>query len=323
MIIQNHTHTFVYEVKYRNGDMAFEKTLLSAGSGLYRPNKRAKVVVDLIGKWDTSDGDDVTFDRREKVTIELGEKLVLFFEDSTLILLLLLDQANELLSETVEEMICRMKLGETARFSLHHAHKLLSNSPSMSNAKLPEMGAEVSYTIYLHSFEQGKDVWKLTELERLDIAKKHKEEGTTLFKDNQLYGAAIRYSKAFQYLAAVDVDILLEVTSLEDYEKEILSLRSMAMLNLAACQLKLKQYDHVVKNCNHVLALEPSNVKALYRKAKGLLGMKDFEEARECALKAHELEPSNRVLEELCRTVETQAAVYRAEYGKALRGMFS
>ena len=52
--------------------MAFEKTVLEAGSGLYCPNRLARVVVSLTGKWYTSDGDDVTFDRRENELIQLG-----------------------------------------------------------------------------------------------------------------------------------------------------------------------------------------------------------------------------------------------------------
>ena len=52
--------------------MAFEKSVLHSGVGIYLPNKLANVVVDVVGKWCTSDGDDVVFDRRESVSIELG-----------------------------------------------------------------------------------------------------------------------------------------------------------------------------------------------------------------------------------------------------------
>ena len=55
----------------------FEKTVLESGSGGYRPNKLAKVVADVTGKWDTSDGDTAVFYSKEKETIELG---VLYLE---------------------------------------------------------------------------------------------------------------------------------------------------------------------------------------------------------------------------------------------------
>ena len=52
--------------------MAFDKTVLKSGSGAYRPNKLAKVVVDATGKWTTENGDSVVFYAKEKETMELG-----------------------------------------------------------------------------------------------------------------------------------------------------------------------------------------------------------------------------------------------------------
>lgn len=52
--------------------MSFEKTVLESGSGAYRPNKLARVVLDVTGKWTTEDGDSVTFYAKENETMELG-----------------------------------------------------------------------------------------------------------------------------------------------------------------------------------------------------------------------------------------------------------
>ncbi len=61
--------------------MIFDKTLLQEGSGLYCPNKLAKVVVDVTGKWSTSDESEAVFDHRENASIDLGE---LYLEFSVL-----------------------------------------------------------------------------------------------------------------------------------------------------------------------------------------------------------------------------------------------
>ena len=185
------------------------------------------------------------------------------------------------------------------------------------------MGAEVVYIVHLHSFEQGKEVWKLTDQERLDIAKIHKEKGTVLFKANNFIGASIRYSKSVQYLSAVDPDTPLEVKNLEDYEKEILSVRAASLSNLAACQLKFGQYDHVVTNCTQVLELDSRNVKGWYRRAKALLAMKDFECARSDLLKAWEIDPGNQAVGELMKSVDIQESVHNAKFKDALKTMFS
>lgn len=185
------------------------------------------------------------------------------------------------------------------------------------------MGAEVTFTICLHSFHRGREIWDLTDQERLEIAKRHKEQGSVLFKEEHFRGASMCYSKCVQYLAAVDPDTPFEVESLEDYEREILSLRTVALMNLAACQLKFDQYDGVVRNCSKVLEWDPRNIKSWYRRAKALLGMNDFESARTDLLKAKELDPSNQAVAELLRTVEVQEAAHRAKYKDALKVMFS
>ncbi len=52
----------------------FEKTVLRPGLGLHCPNALAVVVVDVTGRWYTPDGDDVVFDQRENLTMELGRR---------------------------------------------------------------------------------------------------------------------------------------------------------------------------------------------------------------------------------------------------------
>lgn len=59
--------------------MAFKKSILLEGTGIYRPNRLAEVVVDVVGRWYTTDGDDVAFYLRESVTIALGRFLELFY----------------------------------------------------------------------------------------------------------------------------------------------------------------------------------------------------------------------------------------------------
>lgn len=217
-----------------------------------------------------------------------------------------------------------MKQWERAQFVLHGGCDLLKYSPTLEKLQRPPIrGVTVVFTLRLCSFERGKDVWELTDQERLKIAKEHKEAGSKLFKENKVRQAAMRYSKSVQYLASVDPDILLEVEELEEHEKEIASLRTVSWLNLAACQLKLEQYDYVVRNCSKALEIEPGNVKGWYRKAKALLAMKDYESARSDLVKAKELDPSNHAVNDLLKEVDTQESAHRAKYKDALKVMFN
>lgn len=222
-------------------------------------------------------------------------------------------------------MVCSMKEEERAQFLLHDGCQLLTHSAFLgpSHHQAPPIGTEVVFTIHLHSFRQGKDTWELTEQERLKIANRHKLQGSELFKSGRFRGASIRYSKAVQYLAAVDPDTPFEVEKLEEYEQEILAVKTASLLNLAACQLKFNLFNHVVRNCSRVLEVDPTNLKGLYRRAKALLAMKDFESSREDLLKAKEIDPSNQAVNELLRTVEVQESAHRAKYKDALKTMFN
>ncbi len=49
-----------------------EKRVLRVGRGLYYPNEQARVVVDLLGKWQTFDGAEHIFDNRGHHSITIG-----------------------------------------------------------------------------------------------------------------------------------------------------------------------------------------------------------------------------------------------------------
>lgn len=218
-------------------------------------------------------------------------------------------------------MVYTMRQGERAQFLVCNGRQLLTHSLGTNQPSLP-VGAEVMFTIHLHSFHRGRELWELSDQERLGIAKRHRDQGSLLFKSGHFRGASMHYSKAVQCLAVVDPDTPLEVENLEEFEKETIALRTIAFMNLSACQLKFQQYDHVVQNCSRVLEVDPGNIKSWYRKAKALLGMKDFEAARAGALRARELDPSNQAVNELLKTVDSQEATHRAQYKDALRAMF-
>ena len=228
------------------------------------------------------------------------------------------------LSQLLDDTVCSMKHGEkcqleiTDRSLLQESEQLLKH---LNATTLPEE-YKVVYTIHMVSFERGRDLWELSDQDRLEIAKQYKETGGELFKLDKTKGAAICYSKALKYLIPVDPDIQLEVQQLQEYEKEIFSLQSVLMLNLAACQLKFQHFPHAVKNCSRVLEMEADNVKALYRRGQALVMMNDYDRAREDLTKAKKLEPANKAIDEQLKLLESRQQVHDAKYKDALKSMF-
>ena len=229
-----------------------------------------------------------------------------------------------MLSQLLDDTVCSMKQGEKSQLEITD-YRLLQESEQLLKqlkvASLPE-GCRVVYTIHLVSFERGRDSWELSDQERLEVARRHKEGGGELFKLGKIKGAAMCYSKALKYLVPVDPDIQLEVESLQDYEKEIFSLQCVLMLNLAACQLKFGQYSLVVKNCNRVLEVEADSVKALYRRGQALALINDLDGAREDLVKAKKLEPSNKAIDEQLKLLDSRQQAQDAKYKDALKTMF-
>ena len=94
-------------------------------------------------------------------------------------------------------------------------------------------------------------MWKLSNQKRVELAKHHRTLGTDIFKagDICIKAAVVHYSKASKYLIPVKADDALQ----ESFQKDILALRNVALLNLAACQLKFNQDHYAAQNCSKVL----------------------------------------------------------------------
>lgn len=63
-------------------------------------------------------------------------------------------------------------------------------------------------------------------------------------------------------MTAVSVDISPEE------EEELMDIKVKCLNNMAAAQLKLDHYEAALRSCVSVLAHQPDNIKALFRKGK-------------------------------------------------------
>jgi tetratricopeptide (TPR) repeat protein len=81
-----------------------------------------------------------------------------------------------------------------------------------------------------------------------------------------------------------------EIREFEDHgrteceRQELKRLKHALYLNIAACNIKTKDYEAAQAACNEALKLEPYSVKALYRRARAKAlpinsGVEDFRQA--------------------------------------------
>lgn len=96
--------------------------------------------------------------------------------------------------------------------------------------------------------------------------------------------------------------------------------RLLCRLNLAACLLALRLWAGADKACSHVLEVDPRNVKALYRRAQALIGLRRLARAELDVTAALKLRPGDKLLEDLRqRLLRKQGAVHRGRMADARR----
>jgi len=137
------------------------------------------------------------------------------------------------------------------------------------------------------------DSWLRTTEKRIEDARIKKEKGTALFKDKDYRGAGQCYINALK-----DIIPILQPSD-QTVESTIKELKEALFSNLAACQLKLQQYQRVIENCTKSLDINAQNVKCLYRRASAYLQCRDRGSARKDIDLIYELEPNNTVVREL------------------------
>ncbi len=218
------------------------------------------------------------------------------------------DEAICPLSQALEDIICLMKVGEQCQLKLT-MDTTLATSPLLKGAP---NDCTLLYKLHLVSLTRAPEVWTLSAQSRQVLASRHKAIGTEQFKLNNIYGAGLHYSKALKFLIPLNVST-----------QEIDTLKRALYLNLAACQLKLKQYSNVVRNCTCVLKSGVTDVKALYRRGQALQALKDLDGAKRDFTKALELEPTNNAFVKLLSQLEQEIKIRNSKFGHSLKKMFT
>lgn len=215
-------------------------------------------------------------------------------------------EAVDPLSILLDDVMAGMKEGEVCR---------LSGVPQEMAGHLSTVppGATISYTVRLHSFQRAKPVWEMNATELLCLARQHKDRGSQQFQQDHIRAAAVCYSRAVKLVMAAP----------QSGSKEAEEMQVALFLNLAACQLKLRQNGHVFDNCCRALELRPNSVKALYRRGVAAMEMGDLARAEGDFQEARRIEPGNMAIQRKQRELVKQRQLQNSKLHDALRSMFS
>jgi len=94
------------------------------------------------------------------------------------------------------------------------------------------------------------------------------------------------------------------------------------LLNLAACQIKLKSFSDCIITCSQALDVDTKNVKALYRRGQAHSGSGEFEKAKEDLTEAVQLSPNSKEIRLELEQLKKNIAAYKQKEKEMFAGVF-
>jgi len=183
---------------------------------------------------------------------------------------------------------------------------------------------DLEFIMELLSVEQPEDyekeAWQMDADEKLHSIPQLKDEGNRLFRSNQLAAATDQYGDAIGRLE----QLMLREKPQEKEWIDLLEMKIPLLLNFSQCKLIAKDYYPVIEHCSEVLEHYPDNVKALFRRAKGHVGVWNPQEAKADFERVAVLDPSlATTCEKEIRAVEELEKKKNEEDKKKLTKLFS
>lgn len=118
------------------------------------------------------------------------------------------------------------------------------------------------------------------------ISQQERQKGNECFRNQELTKALEHYTRSMAYLMTVE-----------------------AVNNRAQTFLKLADYPGALEDCNKVLAIDPGNVKAYYRRGVAFFSCEKFQNALEDFEKALELNPDDKNIQDFLQKTRGKIGV--------------
>jgi FK506-binding protein 4/5 len=185
----------------------------------------------------------------------------------------------------IEQAVLSMTKGEVASFVL--SPKYGYGVKGNAELNVPATSTLVG-TLELVDFTNLKQIYELTDEERIANAGDMRVKGNEFFKLKKYKQAIARYENAIEGIGSQFVQ------AEEPQKSEAYAAVTPCYLNAAACQLKLNLNQKAMDNCDKVLVMEKDSAKAHYRKGCALTALGQWSDAKKSLKRCLELEPGNK-----------------------------
>lgn len=277
------------------GDAKVFKKILKEGEGSLVANEGATVTISYTARLE----DGTVFERKG---IDDGQPLQFITDEEQVI-------------TGLDRAVATMKKGEYAILTVKPEYGFGNVETKRDLAIVPPSSILV-YEVEMLDFIKEKTPWEMNNQEKIKAAERKKEEGNLLFKSGKYLRAGKKYDKAASYVGEEEVFG-------DDEQKLVTAMRVTCWLNKAACSLKLNDFQGAIKLCSKVLDIEFYNIKALYRRAQALIQTTDLVSADMDIKKALEVDPQNREVKLIQKTLKQLQAESNKRDAKLYSNMFA
>jgi len=211
-----------------------------------------------------------------------------------------------------------MRKGEIAEFLC--AGRYLLGEPGCALPPIPAHGT-VRLNVRLVAFidpdpVEDKPVSWWSPQEKLAVCLAEKEAGNELFRAGDYPAALQKYLKAKGAFTWTDTFTTAERAR---WHRDV---GLAALLNVAACKLKLREWESAAGYCSDALEIQPDHPKALFRRAQARAGLEDYAGALRDLEAAAAADPSDAAVPREAARVKALDAAVRAAQRKQFGGMF-
>lgn len=277
------------------GDAKVFKKILKEGEGSLVANEGATVTISYTARLE----DGTVFERKG---IDDGQPLQFITDEEQVI-------------AGLDQAVATMKKGEHAILTVKPEYGFGNIETKRDLAIVPPSSILV-YEVEMLDFIKEKTPWEMNNQEKIKAAERKKEEGNLLFKSGKYLRAGKKYDKAASYVGEEEIFG-------DDEQKLVTAMRVTCWVNKAACSLKLNDFQGAIKLCSKVLGIEFYNIKALYRRAQALIQTTDLVSADMDIKKALEVDPQNREVKLIQKTLKQLQAESNKRDAKLYSNMFA
>lgn len=126
-----------------------------------------------------------------------------------------------------------------------------------------------------------------------------RQKGNRCFREQNWDAAAEHYTRC------IDAALLQLKERCRNDNNNINACLLHAYSNRAETRLQVKEFDLALEDSNKALGIDPNNFKALYRKGRSLLGLRQYAAACKCLEKCDKASPGHREIQDALRQAKT------------------